>query len=86
MATRRRERRDKYAIGATIIETSLEPVLMTDIVYNTRLNFKLARKYLDHFIKNGLISFDLKTKTYKSEEKGKEFLELFYRVRELYGE
>jgi predicted transcriptional regulator len=81
----RRSRRSKFEIAARIIEASLEPAKLTDIVYNCRLNFNIGNKYLEHLIEIGLMSQDKKTKNYVTTKKGLEYLDTFRRITNIYG-
>lgn len=82
----RRVRRSKYAIAAAVIEASIKPTNLTDIVYTTRLNFNIARKYIEHLIENDLLEYVPNTHTYQAKEKGIEYLRTFRRAQELYSE
>jgi predicted transcriptional regulator len=81
---RKKARRTKYKIAALIIETVLEPTILTEIVYKTRMNFNLTHSYLKRLKEKGLILENEDWKTYIATEKGIEYLILFNELTKLY--
>ena len=81
---RTRTRRTKYKIAALIIETVLEPSLLSEIVYKTRMNFNSAHSYLERLKEKGLILENKNTNTYMATEKGIEYLMFFNELTKLY--
>ena len=79
-------RRTKFDIIVDIINLTMDGgTNKTRIVYGANLNFKIANKYIDFLLDNGLIREEVKEgkKYYLATEKGVQFLKLF---RELSGE
>lgn len=79
-------RRTKFDIIVDIIHLTMDGgANKTRIVYGANLNFKIANKYIDFLLDNGLIREEVKEgkKYYFATEKGVQFLKLF---RELSGE
>ena len=79
-------RRTKFDIIVDIINLTMDGgANKTRIVYGANLNFKIANKYIDFLLDNGLIREEVKEgkKYYLATEKGVQFLKLF---RELSGE
>ena len=85
MKAERRSRRSNFEIATNIIEASIESARLTDIVYNARLNFSIAHKYLNYLTKVGLLRRYQNSNTFRATEKGLEFIKAFRRVQELYG-
>jgi predicted transcriptional regulator len=79
-------RRTKFDIIVDIINLTMDGgANKTRIVYGANLNFKIANKYINFLLENGLIEEEVKEgkKYYLATEKGVQFLRLF---RELSGE
>ena len=79
-------RRTKFDIIVDIINLTMDGgANKTRIVYGANLNFKIANKYIEFLLENGLIREEIKKgkKYYLATEKGVQFQKLF---RELSGE
>ncbi|MGI0102841.1 MAG: winged helix-turn-helix domain-containing protein, partial [Nitrosotalea sp.] len=55
------------------------------IRYAVSLSHGTLEHYLDYLLKNGLLSYDEKTLTYKTTSKGSEFLQLHRKTNELFS-
>jgi predicted transcriptional regulator len=68
--------RSKEEVIENILEICKEPSSKTKIVYQANLNFKNATRYLDQLINTGHLEASGTTPiTYKTTQKGMEFLE-----------
>lgn len=79
----KKRRRSYFEIAAEIIKASSEPAQLTKIVYDSYINFSLAHKYIDQLVGVGLIEEISETNTYRSTQKGMEFLEVYDKLRRL---
>jgi len=81
----RKSRRSRFEIVAKIIEATLEPAILSDIVYRARLNFSIVHKYTEPLIEAGLLQHNLKTAYYKATELGLEYLKAFHHVKQIFN-
>ncbi|MBP2031127.1 putative transcriptional regulator [Methanohalophilus levihalophilus] len=68
------KRRNRIDISADILETAKNGANKTQIVYNTNLNFSIAKKYLEMLEEKELIRQE--GNLYITTEKGKTFHDL----------
>ena len=68
------KRRNRIDISADILETAKNGANKTQIVYNTNLNFSIAKKYLEMLEENELIRQE--GSLFITTEKGKTFHDL----------
>ena len=79
----RRQYRSRIQIAANILEIAKNGSRKTRIMYLGNLSFDLLQKYLDLLVNHGLIEFDEDSeRTYIATEKGRRFLEDFYKLQE----
>jgi predicted transcriptional regulator len=79
------ERRSNLEIAAEILKLARKGAKKTRIVYGANLNFKMLEEYLEKLKKAGLLinSAD-NDRIIKTTEKGKEYLQQFYVLKQ-YG-
>ena len=79
------QRRSNLEIIAEILRIARRGTKRTRIVYGANLNFKMLREYLKKLEEAGLIAISGEDGgIIKTTEKGLEFLQQFYGLRELY--
>ncbi len=66
-------RRSRIDIIIDVLDAAQMGINKTSVVYRTNLNFKLADKYLELLLKQGLVENN--SDKYKTTENGKIFLE-----------
>lgn len=75
---------DKNEIIAQILECANgESVRLTKIMYDSYLSHAITREYIGQLIEKGLIDYTDGERTFKTTEKGMNFLRIHYRVQEL---
>ena len=79
---RSKERRGKLEIMVEILAICSEGALKTEIVYKANLNFKRVGAYLPFLEKRHLI--ESSGPVFRTTAKGKEFLDNYYKVKELF--
>ncbi len=60
-----------------------EGVTKTRIMYNSFLSYSQLNEYIDHLIKNELLSYSKVSKRFKITEKGLKYLELYSEIVEM---
>ena len=76
--------RDKNEIIAQILESANgNTVRLTKIMYDVYLSHTVAKEYLLLLIEKGLIKYSDKERSFKTTEKGMNFLHIHSRVQEL---
>jgi len=76
--------RDKNEIIAQILESANgNTVRLTKIMYDVYLSHTVAKEYLLLLIEKGLIKYSDKERSFKTTEKGMNFLHIHIRVQEL---
>jgi len=79
---RSKERRGKLEIMVEILAICSEGALKTEIVYKANLNFKRVGTYIPFLEKRQLI--ESAGSVYRTTAKGKEFLDNYCKVKELF--
>ena len=79
---RSKERRGKLEIMVEILDICVEGALKTEIVYKANLNFKRVGSYLPFLEKRELI--ERSGSGFKTTDKGKEFLDNYHKVKEMF--
>jgi predicted transcriptional regulator len=79
---RSKERRGKLEIMVEILAICRGGALKTEIVYKANLNFKRVGSYLPFMEKRNLI--ESSGSVFKTTDKGKEFLDNYHKVKELF--
>jgi predicted transcriptional regulator len=74
--------RSRTEIVATILEAANGGTTKTKIMYKAFVSYAQLREYLSVLIENNLISFE-ETQTYKTTEKGLNFLKMHNEIGEL---
>ncbi len=74
--------RSRTDIISQILEAANGGVTQTKIMYKALLNYAQMKQYLMLLTQNGLLSYDLDTRTFKTTEKGLRFL---YTYNQMYG-
>jgi len=79
-----RKNRNRLQITQAILEIARDGVRKTRLMYTANLSFKLLEKYLTALVKAGLLKVreGEKKKTYKTSEKGLQFLREFEALEE----
>jgi len=76
--------RDRNEIIAQILESANgNRIRLTKIMYDVYLSHAMTREYLVLLIKKGLIEYLDGERTFKTTEKGMNFLRIYNRVQEL---
>ena len=76
--------RDRNEIIAQILESANgNRIRLTNIMYDVYLSPTMTREYLVLLIKRGLIEYLDGERTFKTTEKGMNFLRIYNRVQEL---
>lgn len=84
-AVNRERRRTRIDILATILSAALNDKLKTRIMFKASLNYNQAEKYFDFLIKAGLLRKGMSGKraSYKTTDKGAEFIAKYKALKEL---
>lgn len=70
-------KRTELTLMMEILQNTVLPVKKTNLLYNTRINFRQLEKYLDLLMTKGLLEFVSNPfKGYKITQKGAQFMEL----------
>ena len=77
------KRRSKADIVGDILSLAVEGASKTAIVYQTNLNFTLAKKYIDGLLEDKLLRKAEGSVRYETTEKGLEFLKLLNTIKGL---
>jgi predicted transcriptional regulator len=75
--------RGRTEIVATMLETANGRATKTKIMYNAFLSYNQLKDYLDILIENNLIEYLEGTQTYKTTEKGLNYLKMNNEIGEL---
>ena len=75
--------RSRTEIAATILESANGGATKTKIMYKSFLSYSQLKEYLSVFIENNLIEGLEGTQTYKTTEKGLNFLKMHNEIGEL---
>ena len=75
--------RSRTAITAMILDTTNKETTKTKIMYNAYLSYNQLREYLSILIENNLIEYLDGTQTFKTTEKGLNFLKMHNQIGEL---
>ncbi len=66
-----------------ILLNTVKPIKKTNLLYKTRINFQQLEKYLDLLMSKGLLEFiSYPFNGYQITQKGTQFMELLYGVKE----
>jgi len=75
--------RDRNEIIAQILKSANGRVRVTKIMYDAYLSHTITKEYLVLLIEKGLIEYLDGDRTFKTTEKGMNFLRIYNRVQEL---
>jgi predicted transcriptional regulator len=75
--------RDRNEIIAQILKSANDRVRLTKIMYDAYLSHTITKEYLVLLIEKGLIEYLNGDRTFKTTEKGMNFLRIHNRVQEL---
>jgi predicted transcriptional regulator len=75
--------RDRNEIIAQILKSANDRVRLTKIMYDAYLSHTITKEYLVILIEKGLIEYLNGDRTFKTTEKGMNFLRIHNRVQEL---
>ncbi|GIU71759.1 MAG: hypothetical protein KatS3mg003_1238 [Candidatus Nitrosocaldaceae archaeon] len=75
-----KKRRNKEEILADILHASINGATKSRIMYNSFLNYSQLEKYLNYALDLGLLEHN--NSIYKITDKGREYLNLFDRLKE----
>ena len=82
----RRKARDTFEILATILKICQESTRRTLLIYKANLSFNMLRTYVELAIRAGLLEEELRSRSLKTTEKGKSFLEAYDAIKRLVEE
>jgi predicted transcriptional regulator len=74
--------RNRTAITSQILEIALDGAGKTRIMYKAFLSHAQMKEYLEILSSNGLLQLD-QNQTYKTTQKGVQFLEIYQKLEEL---
>lgn len=77
------KRRCHHEIISNILSSAQQPRKLSDIVFDSRTNFKQANKYLEKLMKYGLIKKSVDINGFEATEKGIQYLKTYKRLKEL---
>ena len=63
-----------------------DSVIQTEIMNKARLSYKQLKEYLNILTENDLLSFDSATRKFKITQKGRRFVQLYNKMRDLVKE
>src|ERR1041385_3321594 len=63
--------------------TAEEGITKTRIMYNSFLSYSQLKEYIDHLIRNKLLSYSKESKRFKITGKGLKYLELYSEIHEM---
>ena len=63
-----------------------DSVIQTEIMNKARLRYKQMKEYLNILTENDLLSFDSATRKFKITQKGRRFVQLYNKMRDLVKE
>ena len=75
--------RGRTEIVATILEAAKGKATKTKIMYKAFLSYNQLKEYLSVLMENNLIEYSEETKTYKTTEKGLNYLKMNSKIGEL---
>ena len=75
--------RSRTDITAQILEAAIGGVTKTKIMYRAYLSYAQLKEYLSVLVENELIHYVDGDKTYKTTDKGKNFLNLYNQIGEI---
>jgi predicted transcriptional regulator len=75
--------RGKMEIIATILQTAVEGVTKTRIMYASYLSFQQVNDYLEFLQENDLLQYENETGFYRATEKGHAFLKISNEMNDL---
>jgi len=78
-----RTRRCQHEIIAQIINSAKRPTIVSDIVFDSRTNFKQASEYIEKLMQAGLIKKSENINGYRITNKGMQYLNLYKQLQEL---
>jgi predicted transcriptional regulator len=71
---KKKRNRSRMDIIVELLIISLEGAKKTKLMYSSNISFVMINEYLDLLIEKKLLAIEKDDKTYKTTEKGKEFL------------
>ena len=77
------KRRCHHEIMRSILSSAQKPRKLSDIVFDSRTNFKQANKYLEKLMKCGLIKKSIDDNGFEATEKGIQYLKTYKKLKEL---
>ena len=77
-------KRDRIEIMAEILELCLAPTSKTRVMYGTNLSWKMLQHYLAHMQERRLLEVRKRLKKYITTEKGRDFIEKWRELKELF--
>lgn len=78
-----RTRRCPHDIIAQIINSATRPTIVSNIVFDSRTNFKQANEYIEKLVQAGLIKKSENINRYRITNKGMQYLDLYKQLQEL---
>ena len=75
--------RSRTEIAAQILDVAREGTTKTRIMYRAFLSYAQLKEYLTVLIKNDLLNLDPKDQSYKTTEKGQQFLRIYSHMGDL---
>jgi predicted transcriptional regulator len=78
-----RKRRCPHQIISEIIQSTRKPRQLSDIVFDSRTNFKQANEYIKQLVKAGLLKKSHTINGYEATKKGMQYLATYEELEEL---
>ncbi len=76
--------RSRTEIICEILEAAKDGTIKTKIMYKAFLTYNQLKEYLSELIKNKLLEYSDDTQTYKTTEKGLNFLTMYIEIGEAF--
>jgi predicted transcriptional regulator len=77
----RRRYRSRNDIISELLTLALEGTTKTKLMYGAFLSYRQIQEYLPLLLENGFMVFDGTDQKYHTEQKGKDFLDTYKRIR-----
>ena len=77
------KRRCRHEIISNILSSAQRPRKLSDIVFDSRTNFKQANKYIEKLIKYGLLKNSENINGFEATEKGIKYLKTYKELKKL---
>ena len=77
--------RSRADIISVILKSSDPGASITKIMYNAYLSYALVKKYINFLKENQMVTYEEKTRFYKTTDKGKRFLRMHEEINKMFN-